>query len=76
MKYKSEEVKKIIAQVLEVSEENITGDSDFINDLEADSLKALELLAALENEYSIEIPESELKNMTSLNNTLNVLEQI
>ena len=76
MKYNVDEVKKLVAEVLEVDECEITDNANFVDDLDADSLKALELLAALEKEYDIEISEEYLKSMTSFNNTLQVLDKI
>ncbi len=50
-------VKKVIAKVLKMSEEDIADDANFIFDLGADSLQSIELVAALEEEFSIEMDE-------------------
>ena len=50
-------VKKVIAKVLNVNEEIIGDDSNFIFDLGADSLQSVELVAAFEEEFQIEMAE-------------------
>lgn len=52
-----ERVKKIVAEHLSVDENKITLESSFVDDLGADSLDQVELVMALEEEFSVEIPE-------------------
>ncbi|MCU0344413.1 MAG: acyl carrier protein [Ignavibacterium sp.] len=50
-------VKKVIAKVLKTNEENISDNANFIFDLGADSLQSVELVAAFEEEFQIEMEE-------------------
>ena len=50
-------VKKVIAQVLKLNDENIADDANFIFDLGADSLQSVELVAGFEEEFNIEMAE-------------------
>jgi acyl carrier protein len=59
-----EKVKKIIVEQLGVEEDDITMESSFIDDLGADSLDIVELIMALEEEFDIEIPDSEAEKIT------------
>lgn len=52
-----EKVKKIVADQLSVEDEKITPQSNFANDLGADSLDTVEMVMALEEEFNIEIPD-------------------
>lgn len=52
-----EKVKKIVAEQLEVAADEIKPESNFANDLGADSLDVVELVMALEEEFDIEIPD-------------------
>ena len=52
-----DKVREIIAEQLDVDTEEITLDTNLIKDLEADSLDAVEIIMALEDEYDIEIPD-------------------
>lgn len=66
-------IREIVAEVLELEPEEITETSDFIEEHEADSLRAIEILARLEKKYKIEIPQSDLPEMTNLTKVYEVL---
>ncbi|HEY8349599.1 MAG TPA: acyl carrier protein [Clostridia bacterium] len=61
-----EKVKKIIVEQLGVEEDEVTLESSFIDDLGADSLDIVELIMALEEEFDIEIPDSEAEKITTV----------
>ncbi|HHW32453.1 MAG TPA: acyl carrier protein [Clostridiaceae bacterium] len=61
-----ERVKKIIVEQLGVDEDDITMESSFIDDLGADSLDIVELIMALEEEFELEIPDSEAEKITTV----------
>ena len=50
-------IKKVIASVLKIDEAEIGDDANFIFDLGADSMQSLELVAAFEEEFDIEMDE-------------------
>ena len=60
------ELRDIVAEVLEIEPEELRDEGDFIEEYEADSLRAIEILARLEKRYRIEIPQSELPQMKNL----------
>ena len=61
-----EKVKKIIAEQLSVSEDQITPTASFVEDLGADSLDTVELVMALEEEFECEIPDEEAEKITTV----------
>ncbi|MDR0287075.1 MAG: acyl carrier protein [Clostridiales bacterium] len=61
-----ERVKKIVAEQLSVDEDEVTMEASFIDDLGADSLDIVELIMALEEEFEIEIPDSDAEKITSV----------
>ena len=61
-----EKMKEMIADQLYVDEDKITLESNFKEDLDADSLDLFELVMALEEEYGIEIPSEELESLTTV----------
>ncbi|VFM99191.1 MAG: acyl carrier protein [Candidatus Kentron sp. G] len=61
-----ERVKKIIADQLGVKEEDVIDDASFVDDLGADSLDTVELVMALEEEFSCEIPDEEAEKITTV----------
>ena len=68
-----EKMKEIIAEQLSVEEEIVTESSSFKEDLGADSLDYFELVMALEDEYSIEIPSDDLQNLLTVGDVMNYL---
>ena len=61
-----DKVKKIIAEQLDVKEEEIKNESSFVEDLGADSLDTVELVMALESEFDVEIPDEEAEKITTV----------
>ena len=61
-----EKVREIIADKLSISEDEITMESAFIEDLNADSLDIVELIMALEEEFDLQIPDSEAEKITTV----------
>jgi acyl carrier protein len=61
-----EELREIVAEVLEIEPEELTDSGDFMDDYDADSLRAIEILARLDKKYHVEIPQSELPELRNL----------
>lgn len=70
------EVKRMISEITEVPEEDLTPDADFFNDLGIDSLKAIEIVAAFEKRYRIIIPENDIPNIRNLRQVLKYTEKL
>lgn len=70
-----ERIKEIIAEQLGLDDlEDITMDSSLIDDLEADSLDAVEIIMALEDEYDIEIPDEKAESFKSIGDICRYIE--
>ena len=61
-----EKVKKIIVEVLNVEEGDITPETTFIDDLGADSLDVFQIIMGLEEEFDIEIPNEEAEKIVTV----------
>ena len=68
-----EKMKEIIAEQLNCDAESITMETSFKEDLGADSLDLFELVMALEDEYSVEIPSEELQDLTTVGAVIDYL---
>ena len=68
-----ERMKELIADQLSVNADIITETSSFKDDLGADSLDLFELVMALEDEYSIEIPSDDLQELLTVGDVMNYL---
>ena len=63
-------VKKIIIEQLNVSEDSVTKEASFIDDLGADSLDVVELIMALEEEFDMEIPDADAEKIATVNDVV------
>ena len=61
-----EKLKKIIVDVLNVDENEITMDTTFIDDLGADSLDVFQIFMGLEEEFDIEIPNEQAEKIVTV----------
>jgi len=67
-------VKEIICEQLGVSEEEVTPEASFIEDLGADSLDLVELVMALEEEYDIEVSDEDAEKIRTVRDVLGYIE--
>ena len=70
----AERVKKIIVSQLNVSEEKVTPEASFIDDLGADSLDTVELVMAFEEEFGSEISDSEAEKILTVGDAIKFIE--
>ncbi|MEV5603686.1 acyl carrier protein [Streptomyces sp. NPDC052299] len=68
-----EELRALVARVMDVDTEEVTDDARFVDDLEVDSLMALEIVVVLEKKYDVKVPESELKQIVDLRSAYDLL---
>jgi len=68
-------VKEIISEELGIEEEEINIDSDISEDLGADSLDAIELIMAVEEEFDVEIADSEATKIKKVSDIVSYLEK-
>ncbi len=70
----ADRVKKIITEQLNVTDEQITPEASFIDDLGADSLDQVELVMALEEEFGNEIPEEEAEKLQTVGSVIEYID--
>jgi acyl carrier protein len=76
-----ERIKKVAADKLGVEESEIKAESSFVEDLGADSLDLVELIMALEEEFStpdkkIEIPDEDSEKLGTVQDTINYIKNL
>lgn len=67
-------VKEIIVDSLSCDEETVKLESSLKDDLEADSLDAVELIMAVEEEFDLEIPDEVATKMSTVKDIVNYIE--
>ena len=70
-----ERVKKIIVEQLGATEASVTMEASFIDDLGADSLDIVELVMALEEEFDIEIPDSDAEKVVTVGDVVDYIKE-
>jgi acyl carrier protein len=70
-----ERVKNIIVEQLGVEESQVTDTAKFVEDLGADSLDTVELVMALEEEFSIEIPDEDAEKIATVGDAVNYISE-
>ena len=65
-----QKVKEIIVEQLGVEESQVTDNAKFVEDLGADSLDTVELVMALEEEFSLEIPDTDAEKIRSVGDAI------
>ena len=69
-----EKIKGIIAEQLNVDKDIIQIETHLMKDLEADSLDAVEIIMAIEDEFDIEIPDEDAEQFQTVSDLVNYVE--
>ena len=70
-----EKVKAIIIDLLQVSEDSVTLDANFTDDLGADSLDLVELIMGIEEEFNLEIPDGEAEKVVTVGDVVDYIKE-
>lgn len=69
------ELREIISKIVELDPDKITLDASFVEDLGMDSMMALEILAAMEKKYKIQVPEEKLGKLKNLKEAISITKE-
>jgi len=61
-----DELRALVSDIIEVPVGKLKPEADFIDDLQVDSLKAIEIVAAVEKKYRIVIPEQDIPKIRTI----------
>ena len=71
-----EKVRKVVTNQLDVEPSDVKPDSLFVDDLGADSLDLTELAVGFEDEFDIEIPDSDFGHLSTIENVVNYISKL
>jgi acyl carrier protein len=69
-----DKVKKVVVDQLDVSEDEVTPQASFVEDLGADSLDVVELIMGLEEEFDIEIPDEDAEKIATVQDAVTYID--
>ena len=69
-----EKVKAILSEQFDVEEDSITAETTLADDLGADSLDVVDLLMSIEDEFEVEVPDSEVENIKTVGDLVKYIE--
>ena len=67
-------VKKVVVEKLEVSEDEVTLEAAFIDDLGADSLDMVELVMGIETEFGVDIPDEDAEKIVKVQDAVSYID--
>lgn len=70
-----EKIKEILVDELSINAADIKPESKVIDDLGADSLAVMQVVMGIEDEFGIEVPEEEIKNMLTVKDIVDYVEK-
>ncbi|NLW39793.1 MAG: acyl carrier protein [Tissierellia bacterium] len=71
-----EKIKEIISQQFHIDEDEITMETSFRNDLNADSLDLVELIMALEDEFEIEVEDEVVEEIITVGDAVEYISRL
>ncbi len=70
------EIIKIISDVSGFDEEEITPETNLTNDLEVDSIKAIEITVAIEKKFKISVRDEDIPNITTVRDAVELVNKL
>ena len=71
-----DKIQELIVEQLDVDPSQVTMDTDFMKDLEADSLDAVEIILGVEEEYGIEIPDDVAEKVVTVKDAVEYIQSL
>ncbi len=69
------EIKSLVSKVIKIPEERLAPNANLFYDLGVDSLLGVEIFAALDKKYNIDVPEEKIRNISTLNDIISLIKE-
>jgi acyl carrier protein len=66
---------EIIDEIVGIDKSEVTPDKNFIDDLDIDSLSMVEIAVAAQDQFGVEIPDDELKNLATVKDVIDYVQK-
>ena len=70
------EIRELVSKVIKLPIEKIDPNANLFNDLGVDSLLGVEIFAALDKKYGLDVPEEKLKSVNTLNDIISLIKDM
>ncbi len=70
-----DKIREIVVEQLGVDAEQVTPEANFVDDLGADSLDTVELIMAFEEEFDVEIPDTDAEKIKTVQDVIDYIEE-
>lgn len=70
-----ERIRELICDQLDLEEDDVTMESDIMEDFEADSLDLVDLVMSIEDEFNIEVPDDQIENFRTVGDVVRYIEE-
>ncbi len=71
-----EKIRAILAEQLDIEEDEITMESNIAEDLGADSLDVVDLIMSIEDEFGLEVPDDQVENIKTVGDVVSYIENL
>lgn len=71
-----ETIKRLISEQIDIDEDKITLDSYLREDLDIDSIEALDLILAISEEFEIEVPDEAVEDIKTVGDAVKYIEEL
>ncbi|MBU0672025.1 MAG: acyl carrier protein [Candidatus Margulisbacteria bacterium] len=71
----AQEIKTLVSKVIKIPEDKIDANANLFAELGVDSLLGVEIIASLDKQYDLDVPEEKLKNINTLNDIIGLVKE-
>ncbi|MCU0641888.1 MAG: acyl carrier protein [Candidatus Margulisbacteria bacterium] len=68
-----DEIRRLVAKIIKLPEEKVSYEANLFTELNVDSLLGVEIFAALDKKYGVNISEDQLRRITTLNDLIDLV---
>ena len=71
-----QDIRGIVAEIIEKDPKEITKDAEFVRDLGVDSMTGIEIFSAIDKKYNLDVPEEKLKSVKTVGDLVQLVNNL